>query len=228
MNDPAAISGQEKQTPLRFLPLGVFALLAALFLVRLFAGDASRIPSALIGKPAPAFALPPLGGLRDVPGLASEDLRQGHVSIVNVFASWCGPCRAEHKSLMALANDEALQAKSVRLYGLSYKDEPSNAVKFLEEVGNPFARVGLDKAGRVVIPKTLRDELHLEAGDSLELISDGDRMTLRPVRSGSALRKEQGVWVFRRGDNTISAESTTQALEAVRSERDRVNRAPRG
>jgi len=151
VSDPAAISGQEKRTPLRFLPLGVFALLAALFLVRLFAGDASRIPSALIGKPAPAFALPPLGGLPDVPGLSSEDLRQGHVSVVNVFASWCGPCRAEHKSLMALASDAGLKDKGVRLYGLSYKDEPSSALKFLEEVGNPFARVGVDKAGRVAI-----------------------------------------------------------------------------
>lgn len=87
--------------------------------------------------------------------------------------------------------------------------------------------VTLDKAGRVVIPKTLRDELHLEAGDSLELLSEGDRMTLRPVRTGSALRKEHGVWVFRRDGATISAETTTQVLESVRSERDRVNRGPR-
>jgi len=86
--------------------------------------------------------------------------------------------------------------------------------------------VTLDKAGRVVIPKTLRDELHLEAGDSLELVSEGDRMTLRPVRTGSALRKEHGVWVFRRDGTTISAETTTQVLESVRNARDRVNRGP--
>lgn len=84
----------------------------------------------------------------------------------------------------------------------------------------------LDKAGRVIIPKTLRDEMHLEAGDTLELESEGDRITLRPVRSGSALRKEHGVWVFRRGGKTISAETTTQVLESVRNERDRVNRGP--
>lgn len=86
--------------------------------------------------------------------------------------------------------------------------------------------VTLDKAGRVIIPKTLRDEMHLEAGDTLELESEGDRITLRPERSGSALRKEHGVWVFRRGGKTISAETTTQVLESVRNERDRVNRGP--
>jgi len=78
--------------------------------------------------------------------------------------------------------------------------------------------VTLDKAGRVVIPKTLRDELHLEGGDTLELESEGDRMTLRPVRAGSSLRKEHGIWVFRSG-RKISAEATEKVLQDVRSER---------
>jgi cytochrome c biogenesis protein CcmG/thiol:disulfide interchange protein DsbE len=151
VSDPGVLPEEEKRSPLRFLPLGVFVLLAAVFLIRLFAGDASRIPSALIGKPAPAFALPALDGLQDVPGLASDDLRQGHVSVINVFASWCGPCHAEHPSLMALSRDEALKAKGVRVYALSYKDEPANARKFLAEDGNPFARIGADLAGRVAI-----------------------------------------------------------------------------
>ena len=89
------------------------------------------------------------------------------------------------------------------------------------------ATVTLDKAGRVIIPKSLRDEMLLEAGDTLELESEGDRMTLRPVRSGSALRKEHGVWVFRRGGKPISAETTTQALETARNDRDRAHRRPR-
>lgn len=139
------------RSPMRFLPLIAFALLAALFLVRLFAGDASRLPSALIGKPAPAFDLPALAGLPDTPGLSSKDLAQGHVSLINVFASWCGPCRQEHMTLMALSRDEALKAKGVALYGLSYKDEPANALSFLREGGNPFARVGYDPAGRTAI-----------------------------------------------------------------------------
>jgi AbrB family looped-hinge helix DNA binding protein len=77
----------------------------------------------------------------------------------------------------------------------------------------------LDKAGRIVIPKTLRDELRLAPGDSLALESDGDRVTLRPVRSASALRKEHGIWVFRGGRKIIAAE-TDRALESVREERD--------
>jgi AbrB family looped-hinge helix DNA binding protein len=80
--------------------------------------------------------------------------------------------------------------------------------------------VTLDKAGRVVIPKTLRDELRLAPGDTLALESDGERVTLRPVRSASALRKEQGIWVFRSG-RKLSAEETDQLLENLRQERDR-------
>ena len=146
MNDAVA-----PRSALRFLPLALFALLALVFLVRLFAGDASRIPSALIGRPAPAFDLPALEGLAGVPGLSTEDLHKGHVSLVNVFASWCGPCRQEHAVLMAIAGDAALKAKGVELYGLSYKDEAAKALGFLEEGGNPFARVGVDPAGRTAI-----------------------------------------------------------------------------
>jgi AbrB family looped-hinge helix DNA binding protein len=80
--------------------------------------------------------------------------------------------------------------------------------------------VTLDKAGRVVIPKTLRDELRLAPGDSLTLQSDGDLLLLRPVRSSSPLRKKRGIWVFH-GDRKISAAETDRALESVRQERDR-------
>ncbi|MCC3245884.1 DsbE family thiol:disulfide interchange protein [Methylocystis sp. WRRC1] len=146
-----SVTPQEPRSTLRFLPLALFALLAGLFLIRLFAGDASRIPSALIGKPAPTFDLPALEGLADVPGLTTEDLRKGHVSVVNVFASWCAPCRQEHPVLMSIARDEALKAKGVEIYGLSYKDETANALAFLQGVGNPFQRVGVDPAGRTAI-----------------------------------------------------------------------------
>jgi AbrB family looped-hinge helix DNA binding protein len=85
----------------------------------------------------------------------------------------------------------------------------------------------LDKAGRVVIPKTLRDELRLEPGDSLTLESNGDRVTLRPVRSASALRKEHGIWVFRGGRKLMAAE-TDRVLESVRQERDGELRGSKG
>jgi cytochrome c biogenesis protein CcmG/thiol:disulfide interchange protein DsbE len=141
---------EPRRSPLRFLPLVVFALLAAVFLVRLFAGDASRIPSALIGKPAPEFELPALSGL-GAQGLSTADLRKGHVSVINIFASWCAPCRQEHPVLMSLARDETLIGLGVELYGLSYKDEAANALNFLHEEGNPFQRVGVDPAGRTAI-----------------------------------------------------------------------------
>ena len=84
--------------------------------------------------------------------------------------------------------------------------------------------VTLDKAGRVVIPKTLRDELNLEPGDALALESEGDRVTLRPVRSSTRLRKERGVWVFRTGKH-LPANIADEVLRDSRQQRDRHNRA---
>jgi AbrB family looped-hinge helix DNA binding protein len=80
--------------------------------------------------------------------------------------------------------------------------------------------VTVDKAGRIVIPKTLRDEWRLVPGDSLTLEFDGDRVTLRPVRPVSALRKKHGIWVFRGGRTMVAAE-TDRAPESVRQQRDR-------
>ena len=84
--------------------------------------------------------------------------------------------------------------------------------------------VTIDKAGRIIVPKALRDALHLEPGDTLELEADGERMTLQPVRSGSALQKEHGVWVFRRGGKAITAETTNAVLDEVRTRRARDHR----
>jgi AbrB family looped-hinge helix DNA binding protein len=83
--------------------------------------------------------------------------------------------------------------------------------------------VTLDKAGRVVIPKTLRDELNLEPGDELALESEGGSVTLRPLRSCTPLRKERGVWVFRTGKR-LSATTTDEVLREIRHQRDRHNR----
>ena len=143
--------GAASRSWLRLAPLGVFLLLAGLFAVQLFSGDPSKLPSALIGRPAPAFSLPPLEGLAGVAGFSDANLREGHVSVINVFASWCVPCRAEAPTLMSLAQDKALKAQGVKLYGLSYKDEAANAVRFLKQEGNPFEAVGADTAGRTAI-----------------------------------------------------------------------------
>lgn len=134
---------------LLFLPVIGFAGLAALFLLRLYAGDASLLPSAMIGRQVPHFELPPLKGVA-VPGLSDADLRQGRVSLVNVFASWCVPCHAEHAVLMQIGRDPKL-SDHVTLVGLAYKDEPENTRRFLGQGGNPFARIGVDARGRTGI-----------------------------------------------------------------------------
>jgi cytochrome c biogenesis protein CcmG, thiol:disulfide interchange protein DsbE len=135
---------------LHVLPALVFLALAVLFLIRLYSGDPSRVPSALIGRPVPSFALEPLPGLaRDgapLPGLASEDLKGGKITVVNVWASWCAPCRQEHPVLMELAKDP-----SIRVVGINYKDTPENARRFLGAFGNPFSAVGVDPNGRAAI-----------------------------------------------------------------------------
>lgn len=135
-----------------YLPIILFAALALLFLFRLFAGDPQRLPSALIGKPAPATTLPPLPGLmRDgaqVPGITAA-AAPGQVTVLNVFASWCVPCRDEHPALMDMAR--ALKGKNVRIVGLNYKDRDSDALKFLAALGNPYSEVGVDANGRTGI-----------------------------------------------------------------------------
>jgi cytochrome c biogenesis protein CcmG/thiol:disulfide interchange protein DsbE len=130
------------------LPLIAFVALAGLLFVRLFAGDASRLPSALIGQSAPALNLP---GLDGAPGVADADLRRGHVTVVNVFASWCVPCRTENEFLQALAHDPELGAKGVTLIGVAQKDPPENVRRFLGALGDPYDKVGLDGDGRAGI-----------------------------------------------------------------------------
>jgi len=133
---------------LAFLPLAAFAALAALLFVRLYAGDPSRLPSALIGQSAPQLDL---AGLDGAAGLADSDLRQGHVSVVNVFGSWCQPCHFEHPFLMALASDDDLKRKGVAIYGVAQKDSSENVRRFLGAKGDPYAKVGLDPDGRAGI-----------------------------------------------------------------------------
>jgi cytochrome c biogenesis protein CcmG/thiol:disulfide interchange protein DsbE len=142
-------AGTRRRRMIVFIPLVAFLALAALFVLRLGAGDPSRIPSALIGHPAPRTDLPPLAGLeRDgkaVPGLDSAGFN-GEVTVLNVWASWCVPCREEAPLLMTLAADPRL-----RVVGINYKDQPDNARRFLGRYGNPFAANGTDSNGRAAI-----------------------------------------------------------------------------
>ena len=139
-----------KRRPLLMaLPLLGFAVVAALFWFKLGAGDPARLPSALIGRPAPLTALPALEGLTangaPVPGL-DPALFMGRVSVVNVWASWCVPCHEEAPLFMTLAQD-----KRIQIVGINYKDGADNARRFLGRYGNPFGIVGVDGNGRASI-----------------------------------------------------------------------------
>lgn len=145
-------AGGQKQSRLWVLiPLVLFAGLSGIFFERLRSGENSAdIPSPLLDKPVPEFSLPAVAGLKtangaDMPGFAAGDL-VGTISLVNIWGSWCAPCRAEHPYLMELAKRD-----DIKMYGINYKDRPDNARQFLGALGNPYAAVGADEPGRTSI-----------------------------------------------------------------------------
>ena len=130
------------------VPVAAFFALSALFAVYLYqirfeGRDIAQVPSALIDSPVPVFTLPPVEGSAR-PGFSNADFG-GRVTLVNVFASWCVPCRVEHPILMRLARE------GIPIYGVSYKDKADDANRFLGNFGNPYSRVGADVTGRVAI-----------------------------------------------------------------------------
>jgi cytochrome c biogenesis protein CcmG/thiol:disulfide interchange protein DsbE len=131
-------------------PLAIFSALAIVFAFALRTGDPSKLPSALIGKAAPAIELPGLEELTDagrpVGGFTSADLAKGQVSVVNFWASWCVPCVQEHPVLVTLR-----ERTGVRVYGVNYKDQAAAARRFLGRYGNPYFAVGVDSYGRAAI-----------------------------------------------------------------------------
>lgn len=126
----------------RVSPLLLFAAVVVFFAIGL-TRDPREVPSPLIGKAVPQFALPPVAGR--TAGLATGDLK-GRVSMVNVFASWCVACREEHPLLMRIHRE-----KVVLIHGLNYKDQPADAQRWLDRMGDPYARTGADIDGRVGI-----------------------------------------------------------------------------
>jgi len=141
--------GKKRRNVFILLPLIAFIALAALFLYRLGTGDPSNLPSALIGHPAPVTDLPPLPGVerdgKPTPGVSNATF-QGAVTLVNVWASWCVPCRDEVPFLEQLSKD-----KRIQLVGINYKDAPDDARRFLNRFGNPFMANGRDASGRTSI-----------------------------------------------------------------------------
>ncbi len=131
------------------VPIVAFVGLAILFAFSLGSADPTRLPSALIGKPVPNHEFEELDTGSDGPAIkrkfGAEDLATGEVTVVNFWASWCGPCVAEHPMLMEL------KKRGVRLAGVNYKDPPPGGRRFLGRYGNPFELLGVDPAGRGAI-----------------------------------------------------------------------------
>ncbi|MEM8581801.1 MAG: DsbE family thiol:disulfide interchange protein [Pseudomonadota bacterium] len=132
---------------LLFLPVAIVGVLFGFFYWGLNPDrDPNAIPSVLISQPAPEFDLPPVDGTK-TPGLSVNDIKAaGEPVLVNVFASWCVPCRAEHVVLTRLVEQDG-----VRLMGINYKDKAPDAAAWLQELGNPYERIGSDYSGRVGI-----------------------------------------------------------------------------
>lgn len=131
-----------KFAPLMFAPPVIFAALAGVLYVGLQREDPDGLPSAFAGKPAPEVSVAPLGTMT---GFTSEDLKTGDIKLVNFWASWCAPCRAEHPNLEKLAQD------GMTIYGVNYKDDPQKALGFLAELGNPYTAGGADAAGKMAL-----------------------------------------------------------------------------
>lgn len=149
-------------SPMMLAPPLIFAALAGLFFAGMMRDNADELPSTLVGQAAPDVAPEPVPG---TPLLTGVDLRSGEVTIVNYWASWCPPCRAEHPTLLAL------QEQGYRVAGINFRDEADAAVEYLVEDGNPFFATGFDPRGRTAINwgVTAPPETFIIAGDGTVL-----------------------------------------------------------
>lgn len=176
-----------KFKPLMALPPLMFLALAALFYFGNLREDRDALPSAREGRPAPAVMLTELEGKTL---FEDADLRSGEVKLVNYWASWCAPCRAEHPLLKELAEE-------VPVLGVNYRDDPGRALDFLDELGDPFAAIGADANGRMALDWGLYGvpETYVIAGDGTVMLRFAGPITrdvvanrIRPAIEAAAAR----------------------------------------
>ncbi len=147
VDSPYQPEPRPRRSMIVFIPVVLFIGITIMFGYSLSTADPSKLPSALIGKPAPVINLTSLAGLeangQPVPGFVTADLKRGDVVVVNFFASWCVPCVQEHPLLTQLKD-----ITGVRLIGINHKDPAPGGLRFLQRLGNPFDAVGVDATGR--------------------------------------------------------------------------------
>lgn len=162
-------------SPMMIAPPAIFAVLMVMFGVGMFRDDPDALPSAREGQPAPPVVLQALG---DKAIFDDADLRDGQVKLVNYWASWCAPCRVEHPNL------ERLATEGVAIYGINYKDKPGNALRFLEELGDPYLAGGADDTGRMALDWGVYGvpETYVIDGDGTILLRVAGPITQRIMR----------------------------------------------
>ena len=185
-------SGEGGRALLSSAPLFLFLGLCFFLYARVWSG-APAVPSTPIVRSVPEFVLPSLEGLvdasnRPVPSFSSIDLKKGDVVWVNIWASWCGACRQEHAALRALADE------GETIYGLNYRDSPSNALSFLTRFGNPFEKVGVDRKGRFAVDWGIYGvpETFLVRGDGVILHRHAGPLDLEAIRRVRARFLKEG------------------------------------
>ncbi len=156
------------------LPPAIFLTFVVMFGIGMWREDPDALPSAREGQKAPALSVTQMPGK---PGFTAETLRDGEVKLVNFWASWCAPCRAEHPNL------EKLAAEGLPIYGINYKDVPENAAGFLEQLGDPYRAIGVDGQGRTGLDWGLYGvpETYVIAGDGTVILRFAGPVTQRVI-----------------------------------------------
>ncbi|MFK7754905.1 MAG: DsbE family thiol:disulfide interchange protein [Sedimentitalea sp.] len=164
-----------KISPLMIAPPLIFGAFVAMAAFGMFRDDPDALPSARQGQTAPPVVLSAMAGKTP---FTDESLRDGTVKLVNYWASWCAPCRVEHPTLQALADDGLV------IYGINYKDNPDNALQFLDELGDPYAGIGADVSGRMALDWGVYGvpETYVIDGDGTIVLRHAGPVTQRVLR----------------------------------------------